>query len=170
MNLYHLQAEIQNILARVGEEGEVPSDELLQEIDRLNKEAPDRVDTLYKVIRTATACSTTIRNEMSYLSNKARRWESIKDSAKEHLFKLLEVLGVRNFQTDLCRPTICKGPPVVAVREGFNLSSLEGSEFEYLINKEITLSAERVKAAAKAGKELPDGVEVRVGVDYLRVL
>jgi len=166
MNVYDLQFDIKAILSRVDEETGEISHELFDAINRLNVAIPERINAFYRVIRTAAACETAIRNETSYLQGRARRWATIKENMKEHLQTLLGILGVRNYETDLCRPTICKGPPVVKVKEGFNIRDLEGTAWDHLLDHEVTLSSDRVKKA----KDLPPQIQVVEGKEYLRIL
>lgn len=169
MNVYRLHAEITHILAKVEDDGEVPSDELLQAIDRLNASIPERVNTLYKVLRSAVASSTALRNEAQYAVGKARRWENLQDFVKECLKSLLRTLKVDSFETEICRITTCKGRPRVEVEEGFNLATLSQSKWAHLIETTHTLKAVDVHADVKMGRPLPEQIRIVEGEPYLRI-
>lgn len=170
MNVYRLNAEISTILSCIDGDGEIPSQEIVDAIDRLNASIPERIDTLYKVLRTAVASATALRNEVQYTLGKARRWESIQEFIKESIINVLKALNVQSFETELCRPVICKGPPVVEVAEGFDPAYLLGTVYHDLVKQEITLRGDVIKAAAKVGEILPNGIQVIEGKPYLRIL
>lgn len=169
MNAYRFNLRIQNLINQVNDEGEIPSAEILEAIDACNEEVPNRVNDLYKLIRTANLSKTALKSEAIHLSNKAKRWDTIEEHAKAHLKLLLNTLLLDSYDTELCHVTVCKGMPVVEVEAGFNAENLEGSDWDFLLKRTIELDKSLVKIQQKTGHGLPPGVKVVAGEDYLRI-
>lgn len=169
VNVYKLAAEIRSILSEAEEASGELTPELLARIDSLSSNTDDQINTIFRMVRHATICETALRGEVQYITTRARWWATTRDKLREHLMNLLKVLGVDSYETSICRPTICKGPPVVKVDEGFNTAALEGTKFAFLIEKEYRLLGDKIRQAARAGDELPEGVRVESGAPYLRL-
>ena len=168
MNAYRFNLRIQNLINQVNDDGEVPTAEILEAIDSCNTEIPDRVNDLYRLIRTSKTCSDSLTNEAEYLLSRAKRWATVQENAKAHLLKLLNILHLDNYRTDLCRVTVCHGVPMVETTENFNAENL-GSEWEFLLRRSVELDKKIIKERVKKGEPIPSGVQVVSGKDYIRI-
>ena len=173
-NIYRLRSEIEHILAEIdnevdlGGEGELSPEQMHRILD-LEKESDAKVDLVFKLIRHATINAMNCRAESARLSKRAAFWEGMKDRFRFALMMLLKAWKATHWQTSLCNPTICTGPPKVEVREGFDLNSLASTEYRDLIEQKTALSASKVRQLVRAGKPLPDGIKMVEGDPYLRL-
>ncbi len=114
-------------------------------------------------------CAAALRQEAAYTTKKARAWDTAKENARERLKALLESLGVRRIDTELCHPTLCDNPPKVVLAEGVDVSKLVGTKYNDLVKVDVSLWGESVKEWVAQGKDLPPGIEVKSVGTHVKV-
>lgn len=169
MNTYTLSSEIRAILHSIEEGDAELTDETILQLDHLSKSIHENFGNIYRMIRHAAMCESSLRQEASNLTTKARRWAGVQDKLRHHAKDLLTLLKIDSYETEIGRVRLCKGPPVVQVREGFNINSLAGTKYAHLLETTTVLVGSRVKELVDRGGELPPEISIVPGPSYIRL-
>lgn len=165
MKLYELANEYAAIeLALADSDGEI-TPEIQAMLDSVESELPAKVDGICSVLRHQATRAAAAREEGERLAKLAQSREKAATRLREYLKANLERMNISRVETDRFKVRIQKNSvPSVRLADGISPEDLPA---EYVRFKpEANNSA--IAMAWKAGKSLPDGVEVSVGT-HLRI-
>lgn len=165
MKLYELANEYAAIeLALADSDGEI-TPEIQTMLDSVESELPAKVDGICSVFRHMMTRAAAAKEEAERILRLYQVRERAANRLKEYLKSNLERMGMTNIETDRFKVRIQKNSaPSVKVADGLLPEDLPA---EYVRFKpEVNNSA--IAMAWKAGKTLPDGVEVKIGT-HLRI-
>lgn len=158
-SLYEITGEIAELLASF-DDGEIPAD-LAERLNGLEDDLQSKLESCCKFLRDRETRAVAIQAELDRLIM-ARDAEKRKvEWMKKYMLACMESLGHTKVETPLFRLTVCKnGQPSVTLLG-------EAIPADYQRTK-VELDKAKVIEDAKAGKALPEGIEVKQGT-HLRI-
>ena len=162
MTLYELSNDIRQIMADIGDDGEI-TDEQIEAIDRLSEDFDEKAETICKIIVELKNDASSAKDEAERLSKLAKSRENAADRLKAYLKRCLEESGQSRVETDLFKVRIQKNSvPTVTV------DCLPEHLPEAFQRVKIESDREAIMKQFKAGEPLPESVKVEYGT-HLRI-
>ena len=169
MKLYEATAQLEvvngwieehadEILANGGE----LTPELSTLLDLAEGDFKTKVQAVALKVRELQAEAEAVKIEAARLSQRAKTASNAAESLKGYLHRHLEAAGETTVKGTLVTVAIQKNPPAVELGDTAD-AALAGEPFAVLIPARFEWDKAAIKAAAKAGTPLPNGVHVTQG-------
>lgn len=156
-SLYELTGDILDILYQL--DGDEVPDNLADQLTALEQDRTMKVQNIVKWLRSREAREVGIQAEVDRLTA-ARDAERRKVAwAKTYLKDSMEAIGEDRIETELFTVSLVKNPPKCVIAEDVKVEALPEA-FVTKIPASLEPNKKAILEAAKAKKELPDGVSV----------
>lgn len=161
----------EELLAAGGDVSALP--ELAELLDAAEGDFKEKAERVALKVRELMAECVAVELEADRLNKRAAARKRAADSLKEYLKLNMEKAGVEKVNGLLCNVAIQKSPPSVrhAMTQAALCLAACDTRFESMVDEVpsvFKLDAKAVIAAAKEGRELPEGVTVEQGT-HLRI-